>query len=271
MNVIRRFGLKLAIGFVFSLTLLAGTSYALEILLEPANVQRAVNGKVRVHIYATGAADLISMGVKVSFDPLILQVNQAYKNEDFDEGFMMDADGDSSTTDDQYVTPAVEIDNSVGTVVMIGGRLMGDDDPSGGDNPPYDSLSGKVLLGWIVFDAIATGNSALHVDLGRYHPNHPDDTFDNFVQLDGTVVEPTNAPIDLGSVCVLSSGACIADVNENGYTDSGDFAVLRSAMGKGFPDPAYNVKCDFNANGYVDSGDFSIMRSMMGQPCPSCP
>jgi hypothetical protein len=58
----------------------AGIADALDIVLEPANVQREVGGKVRVHIYAANAIDLISMGVKVSFDPSVLQVQNASKN-----------------------------------------------------------------------------------------------------------------------------------------------------------------------------------------------
>ncbi len=254
--------IRLLIGFGMFFLLFSGVANGFDIFLEPANVQRNQGEKVRIHIYANPASNLISMGVKVTFDSAVLQVAVAEKNTDFASGFVMDADGDEATTGDQYTTPDVEIDNSAGTVIIIGGRLMGS---------ATNGLSGKVLLGWIVFDAIGTGNSSLNVDLAKYHPNDPTETFDNFVQLDGTVDEPANVPGDLGSVCVLTSGACTADVNDNGYTDAVDFSMLRVAMGKGFPDPVYNVKCDFNANGYVDSVDFAIMRSMMGKPCPSCP
>jgi len=241
---------------------LSGVASALNIVLEPANAQREVGGKVRVHIYADDAVDLLSMGVKVSFNKDVLQAESASKYEvDADTGWVMDADGDATTTGDQYRTPALEIDNANGTVIMIGGNLNGDS---------TTGHSGKVLLGWIVFEAIANGNSNLSVDLGKYNPNHPTDTFDNFVGVGGTVDEPTNVPGDLGIICVMS-GACTGDCNGNGSVDMGDFAQVRASMGNSFPDADYDVFADVNANGSIDMGDFAIIRAEMGSTCPACP
>lgn len=246
---------------ICSVFLFAGVASALDIVLEPDNAQREVGGKVRVHIYADNAVDLVSMGVKVSFDNNILEAESASKyEEDADTGWVMDADGDPATTDDQYKTPAVEIDNGNGVVTLIGGNIKGES---------TTGHSGKVLLGWIVFEAIANGNSNLEVDLGRYNPN-PGETYDNFVMLDKAVDEPTNVPSDLGIICV-KDGACAGDVNGNGSVDMGDFSKVRMAMGKSFPDAGYDVFADINGNGSVDMGDFSILRGQMGTTCPSCP
>ncbi|UCF90176.1 MAG: hypothetical protein JSW39_17990 [Desulfobacterales bacterium] len=249
---------------VTAVFIFTGVASALDISLEPAKAQREIGGKVRVHIYANAATDLISMGVKVSFDPTVLQVESASKYEDFDEGWTMDADGDPSTTGDRYYLPAVEIDNTAGTVMMIGGRLIGE---------TTTGLTGKVLLGWIVFEAISNGDCNLQVDLAKYHTNHPTQTFDNFVSLvnlQGQKDEPTNVPGDLGLICV-TAGACVGDINENSAVDMGDFSIVRSAMGKSFPQPGYRVDSDLNGNGAVDMGDFAILRGQMGTSnCPSC-
>ncbi len=244
---------------MFFVLVMAMPAWALEIALEPDNAQREIGGKVRVHIYADPAEELVSMGVKVSFDEVVLQVDSAFKYEvDADTGWVMDADdGDPAH---QYRTPAVEIDNANGTVTMVGGNIKG---------ASTTGLSGKVLLGWIVFEAIANGNSNLNVDLGRYNPN-PGETYNNFVKFGGTVDEPTNVPGDLGIICV-KEGAHPGDINGNGYVDPGDYAIMRSVMGKGFPDPDYNVLADINGNGYVDPGDYAILRSHMGQACLPCP
>ncbi len=238
---------------------------ATTISLEPANAQREVNGKVRVHIYVNDASSLLSMGVKVTFDPDVLQVVEAHKFEKDADGniiWLMDADGDSATTDDQYNNPAVEIDNTSGTVTMIGGHLTGSS---------TTGLTGKVLLGWIVFQAVGNGTSNLHVDLAKYGPGgSADKTFDNFVNVDKTVDEPINVPGDLGVICVLND-ACIADNNGNGYVDMGDFGLLRNAMGSSFPDERYDPKYDGNGNGSIDMGDFGILRAEMGKTCQSCP
>lgn len=246
---------------ICSVFLFAGVASALDIVLEPDNAQREVGDKVRVHIYADNAVDLISMGFKVSFNKDILQVESASKyEEDADTSWVMDADGDPATTDDQYRTPPVEIDNTNGVVTMVGGNIKGES---------TTGHSGKVFLGWIVFEAIANGNSNLEVNLGRYNPN-PGKTYHNFVRLDKAVDEPTNVPGDLGIICV-KDGAHPGDINGNGYVEPGDYAALRQAMGKGFPDSDYNVLADLNGNGYVEPGDYAILRSHMGQACLPCP
>ncbi len=161
------------------------------ISLEPANAQREVNGQVRVHIYANNADQLISMGVKVTFDPAVLEVVSAEKYTAFADGWMMDGDGvDTQPPPDpnRYITPLVEIDNDGGSVTMIGGRFIG---PTGASTT---GLSGKVLLGWIVFKAKTNGTSNLNVDLAKYNRIRLSKTFNNFVKLDGTPDEPTNVP-----------------------------------------------------------------------------
>jgi hypothetical protein len=112
--------------------------YALTVELAPADPQIPENCPVSVDIYANGAVDLISMGVKVSFDPAVLEVTAAVKGDDF----VMDADGDLQTPGDQYRTPDPEIDNIGGTVTLIGGRLIG---------TTTEGLTGRVLLGTITF------------------------------------------------------------------------------------------------------------------------
>lgn len=242
---------------LFGLPCVAG---ALEIELQPADAQREIGGKVRVHIYATDADSLISMGVKVTFDPTILQVEDASKYEDFDEGWVMDGDADPGTTDDQYTLPEVVIDNVAGTVTMIGGRLMG---------TVTMGLTGKVLLGWIKFVAVANGNSFLDIDLAKYNPT-PGETFDNFVKLSSIVDEPTNVPGDLGSICIVEN-ACIADVDGDGDVDMMDALKFRNASPSSFGSTNYNPAADLDGDGDVDMMD--ALKFKQGSPrsvCPSC-
>jgi len=147
-----------------------------------------------VNIFAENATSLISMGVKISFDPAILSVISATKNQDPVNGFILDKDGYPLTTVDQFHSPAEAVDNTNGTVTMFGGRMMG---------ASTTGLSGQVLLGTIVFQALQTGSSPIFVDLGKYHPSHPTLTFDNFVNRDGSVDEPTNLG-NLTTISVLS-------------------------------------------------------------------
>jgi hypothetical protein len=204
------------IAFSIVAFLLINDAYALEIELVPASAQRAVGGKVRVHIYANPATALMSMGIKVSFNDQVLDVEAASKYEDFDEGWVMDADGDPATTDDQYKLPLVETNGNA--VTMIGGRLMG----PGGEamDPGNSALEGKVLLGWIDFVAVGNGTSNLHVDLGRYNPG--EGIYHNFVNLDKSVDEPTNVPGNLGVIHVAED-ACECDLTGDGSCNGLDW------------------------------------------------
>jgi hypothetical protein len=219
---------------------------------------------VSVDIYANGAVDLISMGVTVSFDPAVLEVTAAVKGDDF----VMDADGDLQTPGDQYRTPDPEIDNIGGTVTLIGGRLIG---------TTTEGLTGRVLLGTITFLGLANGSSDLTVDLGRYHPNHPTDTFDNFVSLTptgGEVDEPTNLNVNLypgsgevlGTICVKIPG----DADGNGVVNILDKVAVRNAFGKSCSSPDWDPAADLNCDCVVNILDKVVVRNAFGQggiPC----
>ena len=164
------------------------------------------------------------MGVTVRFEPTVLEVVGAIKGE----AFVMDADGDLvGSTDDQYRTPDPEIDNPEGTVTLIGGRITGS---------VTDGLNGHVLLDTITFKGLANSRTDLRVDLGWYHPIHDDDTFNNFVRLDGTADEPTNLNVGsypesgnvFGVICVKLYG----DSNGDGVVNILDKVAVRNTFGQ---------------------------------------
>ena len=215
-----------------------------------------------MHIYVNDAVSLISMGVKISFDTSVLQVVEASKYEDVIDGWLMDGDGDPATTGDQYNDPAVEIDNTAGTVAMFGGRLTG---------TSTVGLTGKVLLGWVVFEAIANGDSPIGVDRFKYHPSDPTETFDNFVNLDSSVDEPTNIPDpQLGYICVLAD-ACVGDINSSGKVFYDDYALFNAAWNSHFGDANYNPACDLDGDGHVFYSDYALFNADWNKDCTSCP
>lgn len=249
------------------LFLFSGIGSAMEITLESQTAHREINGLVRVNFYATGVTDLISMGILVTYQSNILEVISAEKNTDFATGFVMDADGVDDGTPDQHTNPAVVVDseadpvNDKGTVMMFGGRLIGQ---------ITDGLDEPVYLGHIVFKALNIGESEIEVNLAKENPASGE-TFANFVNIDGSVVyDSTLTPGVKGKICVVSA-ACSADFNGNNAVDMADFTVMRNIMGRSFPDPDYDIKVDLNGNGAIDMGDFTIIRNEMGRsPCPSC-
>lgn len=264
-NFLWGISILIAVGLILSTS-----AHALTLSVEPNKVQRVVGGKARVLIYANDATALISMGIKVTFNPAYIQVESAFtgKNVDFNTGFIMDGDGISGTPGDQYTDPPIQIDNTNGSVTMIGGRLIG---------PSTTGLSGKVLLGWINFTAVGDGTAALKVDLAKYHPNHPSQTFDNFVNLNGTVDEPTNKNTDLGWI-YIGANACEGNVT---YADSGDIkinaadlAILKAEFGRiDCYQPGMFCKSDITGvDGKVNAADLAALKSEFGRiDCPSFP
>lgn len=257
------FIVKILFAILLSSFLFVNSSSALELELEPSIAVRGIGQKIRVKIYVNNADSLISMGVRVSFNPSVFQVVAADKNTDFDQGWLMDVDGNPGTGNDQYTLPAVTIDNQVGNVTMIGGRSIGG---------TTQSLSGRVLLGWIDFNAIAIGISSLNVDLAKYHPQHPDQTFDNFVKVGGSVDEPTNIGTDLGKICVADN-PCPSDFNVDGVVDEMD----RSKFGEDWRRTDCNApllencECDLNGDGRCDMNDWLKFSEDWGRiDCPTC-
>jgi len=230
---------------LYAIFAFTGISNALEIVLEPADVQLTLGGETRVNIFADGAEALISMGVKVSFEPGVLEVVDAAKNdtvEDPENVWRMTVVKEDGATF-SYNTPAVEWDNTDGTVTMVGGHLY----ENMQTGVSTQGLSGKVLLGSIDFRAKAIGSSDLYVDLARYHPQHPAKTFDNFVNLNTGVDEPTNLG-DLWVISVMSDsdGDGLIDTYEENVT--GTDPLLADTDGDGITDGEEDMDFDGMSN-----------------------
>jgi hypothetical protein len=251
--------------FLAVFLIFAGVGYALDVTIEPANAQRAVGNSFRVNIYANGAVNLISFGVKLTFNPVILQVTSAQKyfNSATLEGWLMDADGLAGTTpSDQYTTPNPEIDNTNGSVIMIGGRLIG---------TGTTGLSGKVLLGHVIFNAIANGNTNLAISVAKTPP------FDNFVGLgtplpivyDGDIA-PVPAPAIEGVICVRTN-PCEGDLNGDGFVNMGDVGLLKQEFARDCSAPGPGCLYDLNFDGFVNLGDVGILKADFARSDCACP
>ena len=247
--------------------------HALDISIEPWNGKEgSVIMLQSIFSYATNATDLISMGIKVSFNPRVFEAVDAHKYEDFYNGWVMDGDADPDSTNDQFTLPIVEIVNyidnndpadDIGEVTMIGGRLMG--------TQTVGLTAEKLLLGWIVFKAIGVGNSPLTIDLAKYHPEHPAQTFDNFVQLGGQVDEPLNVPVEFATFCVKPD-ACEAESNGDNFVNLRIFGKLRANYGKDYIlSPHTPWVGDYNGDARVNLLDFGLLRRDYGRKdCLTC-
>jgi len=202
---------------------------------------------VRMHIEMTGATELLSMGVKVTFPTDKLQVESASKNTEvwrFEE----------LEPDPLAYAPEIVIDNANGTVTMIGGRLK-------------PGVSGDVLLGWIVFNCSDTNTGAASVTVSLANPS----PYDNFVREDGTV-DDGSISFNGATICIVAADACEGDFNGDGAVTMPDSLVFRSAFPSVFGDPNYNPACDFNGDGAVTMPDSLVFRTDFPRTdCPSCP
>jgi len=200
-----------------------------------------------MHIEMTGATELLSMGVKVTFPTDKLQVESASKNTEvwrFEE----------LEPDPLAYAPEIVIDNANGTVTMIGGRLK-------------PGVSGDVLLGWIVFNCSDTNTGAASVTVSLANPS----PYDNFVREDGTV-DDGSISFNGATICIVAADACEGDFNGDGAVTMPDSLVFRSAFPSVFGDPNYNPACDFNGDGAVTMPDSLVFRTDFPRTdCPSCP
>jgi hypothetical protein len=236
---------------------LHSSASALTVRLNPNDVDRAPENKVRIFIWADDAVDLISMGVKVSFDPALLLVAGAAKFEDVADGWVL-TDGTNV-----YTNPAVEIDNMSGFVKMIGGHFTG---------AGTVGLNGSVLLGWIDFQAKdgVTGSSDLTVSLAYDNPSYL-----HFVKADGSPDEPQNIPAVLSTIYV-GADACEGDITGSaGVADNVvnflDLGLMKSKFFDNCGDlPAGQVcTADLNGDGSVNFLDLGLMKEdFFRSDCP---
>jgi len=234
------FAAEVFLALFLAMMLAASTLSAQEVSLNPSNVQRDLGGKVMMNIEMSGATSLLSMGVKVTFPPDILQVESAEKNEAVWKFAPLEPEPSA------YL-PEVEVDNTNGVVKMIGGTLTG--------------VSGDVILGTIVFQCSAanTGSGTIAVELVHDRATM---SYDHFVgEKPGPDQDPPvfdDSIIFTGAeVSVLASGALEGDFNGNGRIDSLDVRRFKAAMND------YDPACDFNANGRIDSLDVRTFKGDM--------
>jgi hypothetical protein len=258
----RRTSFNVGLGaFLCAIFVFASVALAHEIYVVPDYVQRAEGGQFRVRVYDNGLDNHISMGFKIRFDPRILEVVAASKYEDFNDGWILDGDGDPGTTDDQYNTPPVEFENTDtngdgidGYVMMFGGRMSG--------------LTGDRLLGWIDFRVIendqwVNGNTNLDIEVYKDNPN-PNETFDSFVKLvnnSGVKDEPTNIPSTSLGVVYVGDNACEGDLTLDGMVNLGDVGELKKDFRRAdCHDPGVYCPGDINNDGMVNLGDVGILK-----------
>lgn len=195
---------------------------------------------VAVYIYAdiNGPA-ILSYGVKLTYDPAVLTVTSAAKNE----AVWYMGDGSANNA---YMDPET---GTAGEVVIIGGKL---DTAS-----PLAGVSGtRVLLGKVVFSRAESStpfSSALGLTYGRMTTDNPPSlgAYKNFVAVDGTVKD--GAGVAMETPVTHERG----DANADGVINVNDMIGLREEIGK----PDAPVWADCNGDEVVNVNDMICLRT----------
>ncbi|MBW1925122.1 MAG: hypothetical protein JRJ35_16835 [Deltaproteobacteria bacterium] len=190
-----------------------------------------------VYIYADIPDPILSYGVKVGFDTGDLEVVSAEKNDAvwyFGSG----------TTTYEYMEP--EIDNTAGTVVIIGGKLD--------TEAPTAGVSGdRILLGKVTFNRLSSNTPSITLDFAR------DGDFANFVK-------PTDPPTVLDDqqdgvgfeVTIAERG----DANADGDLTNADMFRVKQLL----IDNIYRCYADCNASDDLTNADmFCIKNKLQNQ------
>lgn len=197
-----------------------------------------------VYIYAdTGGAELRSGGVKLTYDTNDLTLSEVIPNNGKLARYPHPPYwylGDSP--------PGLETPNAVDTstpgVVTIIVGILDSDSP---DPAATGVIGDRVLIGVVRFDRTGSDmplSTTLALTLGKEAP------FDNFVQTDKTVLDPT---VGIGEITVKERG----DSNKNDLIDTGDMFVVRNMIGG----DDFSVFADCNDNGLIDTGDMFCIRN----------
>lgn len=185
-----------------------------------------------VYLYADiNAENILSCGVKLTYNPIDLSVSSASKNESV--WFMGDG-----TTNHAYMEPDT---SNPGEIVYILGKLD--------TNAPTEGVAGtRVKLGEVVFNRLNTNMPNISLSIGKPTP------FDNVVTVGGSVLD------DTGVAFLANTVVERGDANADGTIDIRDIRALRQGIGS--PDDA-SIWVDCNGDGSVDIRDVRCLRQKM--------
>jgi hypothetical protein len=194
------------------------------------------------HIYAdTDADDVISGGIKLSYDTDKLSDPVAVKNEDV--WYFGTAEG----TKYAYMEP--EVDPDAGTIIYIVGKL---DE----DNPTEGVAGSRVVIGTVTFSRTDTGDPCggsdpdpvgyfgIDLMLGR------DGNYENFVSTAGDLLDAASSK---GLIQAAERGDANADCSINAV----DYIGVRNNSAVENPPPY----ADCNADGAVNAVDYICVRN----------
>ncbi|MFZ5569349.1 MAG: hypothetical protein ACOZF0_03015 [Thermodesulfobacteriota bacterium] len=153
---------------------------------------------VTVRIYADiQSGNLISFGVKLSYNPADLSLVSAEKNEEtwyFGQGAQRHA----------YVDP---VTTNPGEVIIVGGKLDA-------DNPAAGVGGDKILLGTVRFNRATANPPAVSLSIGK------NGDYKNFVTTGNVILDDDTQALRFGAVTLSADSP--GNPESDGGSDSGD-------------------------------------------------
>lgn len=128
-----------------------------------------------------------------------------------------------------------------------------------GDTTTVELVLPEAAYCWYVF-AAGVESAASAVVVFHFQDNDGDgvaDAIDNCL----AVLNPAQVDSDGDGF----GNACDGDLNNDGFTNAFDYALLRTLLGTPSTPPTYSP-ADFNADGYINQQDWALFRGMLGTP-----
>jgi len=211
------------------------------VFVDPAYVNDATKqsgSKFTVHVNISGASDLYTWHVNVTFNKNILSVSKIFPGE-----FLRRSP------------------NLTASEVLPGGFVINSTDNTKGYSGFAESILGTITgqtgngrLASIEFLVVGYGSTDLTISLTGI--------------LATTLLSSTGGAITFTTTNGYFRNKYGGDVNGDRWVTSADFSVLQGAYGSSKGQPAYNREADFNLDGYITSADFSVLQGNYGKYFP---
>lgn len=195
--------------------------------------------ELKVYVYADSNVNLVSFGVKLTYDPaeLTLDESSCLKRNDAVWYF--------GTTDAPYDTPNAgpNVDSTEGSVVFVGGKIDSTDPQAG------VTADDRILLGIVTFTSYdgtdITEAPAIGVELAK------EDPYANFVDISGDVLD---SGIGVTTIEIFERG----NANGDESIDFQDMLAIKYYTQNGGD---YHCYSDCNDDGVLDFQDMLCIRN----------
>lgn len=209
-----------------------------DVFVDPKNTvdsTKQSGSYVTVHINITGAVDLFTWQINITYDKNILNVYRIMNSS-----FL----GATRNTSSEVLGFVINVTDVADGNEVFSESVLGD----------VSGIGGLGRLVSINFTVVGYGSTDIIINpLGN---------------LNTTLLNSLGATITPMIINGYFRNKYTGDVDGDKYVGSGDVNILRLSYGYSYPNINYNRECDFDMDGYVGSGDVNLLRPNYGITFP---